>query len=341
MTGPKSSLVVRTYNEEKHIGRLLSGILQQTSQDYEIILVDSGSTDATLAIASRYPVKVLSIKPEDFTYGRSLNVGCQAARGEFLVFASAHVYPLYPDWLEQLIAPFSDDKVALTYGRQRGISRTHFSETQVFAKMYPPHPNFKQSHPFCNNANAAVRRSLWMDQAYDESLSGLEDLAWASWAIAQGYYLAYAPTAEVIHVHEESAHQIYNRYRREAIALAQIRPQERFGFSDFIRLFLGNALGDFRAALRQRRLLRELLSIVQFRWMQFWGTYRGFRYVGPVKREMIHTFYYPNHQPSDDHDDRRKVARLDYGSFDSSGEDRSLSADRDRHPIPGDGSIDE
>lgn len=315
MTGPKCSLIIRTYNEEKHIGRLLSGILQQTQQDYEIILVDSGSSDATLAIASRYPVKVLSIEPEDFTYGRSLNVGCRAAQGEFLVFASAHVFPVYSDWLAQLIAPFSDEKVALAYGKQRGDGRTRFSETQVFAKMYPPQSNFKQTHPFCNNANAAVRRELWMAQPYDESLSGLEDLAWASWALEQGYYLAYASSAEVIHVHEETAHQIYNRYRREAIALAHIRPQEHFNFLDLIRLFVGNALSDMRAAIKQGRIFREFLAILQFRWMQFWGTYKGFRYAGPVTREMIRTFYYPNHQPAADAHDGREVDRLDYASL--------------------------
>lgn len=312
MTGPKCSLVIRTYNEEKHIGRLLSGVLQQTMQDFEIILVDSGSTDATLSIVSRYPVKVESIRPEDFTYGRSLNVGCRSARGQYLVFASAHVYPVYPDWLERLVAPFADDKVALSYGKQRGDSRTRFSETQVFAKMFPSQSNFKQVHPFCNNANASIRRDLWLEQSYDESLSGLEDLAWASWAIDQGYHLAYAADAEVIHVHEESPHQIYNRYRREAIALAQIRPQEHFNFVDFIRLFFGNATSDLRAALSQKRLLKELWQILQFRWMQFWGTFQGFRYVGPVTREMIRTFYYPNHQASSLDDRDREVDRLDY-----------------------------
>ena len=44
------SIVIRAYNEEKHIGRLLEGIKQQTLKDVEIILVDSGSTDRTLAI---------------------------------------------------------------------------------------------------------------------------------------------------------------------------------------------------------------------------------------------------------------------------------------------------
>ena len=60
----KCSLVIRCYNEEQHIGPLLSGIIQQTLTDREIIIVDSGSTDATVSIASRYPVKILSITPE-------------------------------------------------------------------------------------------------------------------------------------------------------------------------------------------------------------------------------------------------------------------------------------
>jgi glycosyltransferase involved in cell wall biosynthesis len=293
---------------------LLSGVLQQTLEDIEIILVDSGSTDATLAIASRYPVEVVSIRPEDFTYGRSLNVGCRTAAGQFLVFASAHVYPVYPDWLERLLAPFADEKVALSYGKQRGDNRTRFSETQVFAKMFPSQSNFKQTHPFCNNANAAIRRELWLEQPYDESLSGLEDLAWASWALEQGHYLAYAAEAEVIHVHEESPYQIYNRYRREAIALAHIRPQEHFNFFDLIRFFFGNAASDLRAAWNQHRFLQEVRKILEFRWMQFWGTYQGFRYAGPVTREMIRTFYYPNHQASLHDEVDRKVKRLDYAS---------------------------
>jgi glycosyltransferase involved in cell wall biosynthesis len=63
------SIVIRCYNEEKHIGRLLEGILQQTVKDVEVILVDSGSTDATVAIAqSIYPIKLISIKPEEFSF---------------------------------------------------------------------------------------------------------------------------------------------------------------------------------------------------------------------------------------------------------------------------------
>ncbi|MCZ7627103.1 MAG: glycosyltransferase [Candidatus Methylomirabilis sp.] len=66
---PACSLVIRCFNEEAHIGRLLTGIMAQTLKDVEIIVVDSGSTDATLSIASQYPVKILTITPEQFSFG--------------------------------------------------------------------------------------------------------------------------------------------------------------------------------------------------------------------------------------------------------------------------------
>ena len=103
---PLCSIIIRANNEERHIGRLLAGIQQQTIRQPEIILVDSGSTDATLAIAQQYPVRVVHIPPAEFTFGRSLNLGIAAAQGEFIIIASAHVYPVYPDWLEHLLAPF-------------------------------------------------------------------------------------------------------------------------------------------------------------------------------------------------------------------------------------------
>ena len=72
---PRCSIIIRAYNEEDHIGRLLTGIMEQTVKEVEIIVVDSGSSDATVAIASRFPTQILSIAPHEFTFGRSLNLG--------------------------------------------------------------------------------------------------------------------------------------------------------------------------------------------------------------------------------------------------------------------------
>ena len=292
------SLVIRCYNEEAHIGRLLEGVMKQTVKDVEIIVVDSGSTDSTVSIATDYPVKLLTIKPEDFSFGRSLNLGCAAATGDIIVIASAHVYPTYNDWIERLLAPFEDPKVALSYGKQRGNETSKFSELQVLAKWFPDQSDFNQSNPFCNNANSAVRRTLWEGNTYDESLTGLEDTAWAQRAMEQGHRIAYVAEAEIAHVHNESMDKILTRYRREAIAFKRIFPQERFGFSDFIRLFSANFINDCLQARKDGVLLRNLTEIIGFRLMQFWGTYRGYKQHGLVSTELWKTFYYPNQSPS-------------------------------------------
>ena len=289
----KCSIIIRCYNEEQHIGRLLEGITQQTVKDVEIIVVDSGSTDATVSIASHYPVKILSIKSEEFSFGRALNIGCQAATGDLIVIASAHVYPLYRDWLENLLKPFSNPEIALVYGKQRGNEITKYSEHQVFAKWFPERSNCEQSHPFSNNANAAIRRSLWQKFPYDESLTGLEDLDWAKRLQNMDHKVAYSAEAVVVHVHDESPSRIYNRYRREAIALKQIFPEEHFYFWDFLRLFVANLISDIFHAWHDCVLRENLGEIFIFRFMQFWGTYQGFRQKGKISSQLKQTFYYP------------------------------------------------
>jgi rhamnosyltransferase len=287
------SIVIRAYNEEKYIGRLLAGIMQQSLKDLEIILVDSGSNDATVAIASRFPVKVIHIPPEEFTFGRSLNWGIQNAASELVVIASAHVHPIYPDWLERLLAPFEDPDVALVYGKQRGNVATKFSEQQIFAHWFPDHALPRQSYPFCNNANAAIRRTLWEERPYDEDLPGLEDLDWARWVMKRGQEIVYVPEAEIIHVHHETPRGVYNRYRREGMAFKRIFPQEHFSFGHFLRLFVSNSASDIWHAARQRALWKNMSSITWFRLMQFWGTYQGFRQSGPLTWHLRQTFYYP------------------------------------------------
>jgi glycosyltransferase involved in cell wall biosynthesis len=291
---PVCSIIIRCYNEEKHIRRLLEGIIHQTIRDVEIILIDSGSSDETLSIAGQFPVKIVKILPQDFTFGRSLNLGVQNANSDLLVFVSAHVYPVYPDWLEKLLAQFYDPSIALNYGKQRGGTGSKFSEQQIFAHWYPTDTQQYQDIPFCNNANAAVRRGLALEHPYNETLPGLEDLEWSQWSMSQGYAIHYCPEAEIVHVHEESPRGVYNRYKREAMAYKAIYIQERFGFIDFLRISTRNIIADFSQAAKQGVLMRNLISILWFRVMQFWGTYQGYRHHGPLTWQLRQTFYYPH-----------------------------------------------
>ena len=290
------SVVIRCLNEEKHIGRLLHGIQQQTVQDVQIIVVDSGSTDATLSIVSRYPVKILSIEPEEFSFGRSLNLGCAAANKEFIVLASAHVYPLYKDWLERLLAPFMSSETGLVYGKQVGGNNTKISEHRIFSQWFPEDQTNVQKHPFCNNANAAIPKTMWSKYPYDEELTGLEDIAWAKQALNNGFRISYQPGAVVAHIHEENYYQVYNRYRREAIAFKQIFPAETFTGIDFLRFFISNTLGDYRHAVQQGKFLSNWRDITHFRLSQFKGTYLGFRESGRITDQVKNRLYYPKNQ---------------------------------------------
>jgi rhamnosyltransferase len=287
------ALLIRCLNEEAHIGRLLAGAFSQTLPPDEVIVVDSGSTDATLEIAQSFPrVRVSHIAPREFSFGRAINRGMQVATADIVVLASAHVYPTRTTWLEELTRPFADDRLVLSYGRQVGDERTSFSEHQVLRKWFPDHSEPDQPHPFCNNANAAVRRAWWVGQPYDEELTGLEDLDWAKKAIAAGKKIAYVASAPVAHVHQESFRTVVNRYRREAIALKRIYPGHELGLGEAVTLAAGNMAADAYHAARSGEL-SELPEIIKFRMAQFLGGYLGHRQRGEVTDALKKRFYYP------------------------------------------------
>lgn len=287
------SVVIRAYNEGKHIGRLLKGLEQQTHKPYEVILVDSGSTDDTVAIAEAAGCKIVHIAKNEFSFGRALNRGCSAASGEILLFASAHVYPVYDTYVEHLASAFDRDGVAIAYGRQVGDERTKFSESRVMLKWFPTENIWDQGHPFSNNANAAVLQKLWEASPYDETLTGLEDLDFAQKAIAKGHKIAYIADAPVVHVHEESWSVTRNRYRREAMAYARIVEGSEMSLPRAVGLAVSNIAGDYIDAAKAKRLRHNALSIPMFRFAQFIGAWEGFRAPNNMSARLLERFYYP------------------------------------------------
>ncbi len=290
---PRCSIIIRCYNEDRHLPRLLYGISQQTIQDVEIIAVDSGSTDKTLSILRNHRVRTLFLEPERFSFGRSCNIGCRAAQGEFIVFVSAHAYPVCSTWLDDLLKPFDDPFVGICYGKQRGNSINTYSERQIYKVWYPEKSYVSPGHPFCNNANSAVRRSIWEALGFDETLTGLEDVDLAKRAAEHHHKIAYVASAEVVHVHEERLVTVRHRFRREALAYRRIFPLEKMSIWQFCMLYMGNVVIDCRNAFHEGVLRRHFLEILQFRMMQFWGAYQGMRQHEPVSNQLKRRFYYP------------------------------------------------
>src|ERR1043166_3642364 len=170
---PETSVIIRAFNEEKDLPGLFAGLRRQGYRDFEVVVVDSGSFDRTREIAQIHADQLVRIKPEDFTFGYSLNVGVRHSKGRFIAIISAHTLPMSDDWLKHLVEPLRDPKVAMVYGQQRGHADSKFGETLDFVRTFGTKrhtlvpPNF-----FANNANAAVRRDLWKQHAFGEGLTG-------------------------------------------------------------------------------------------------------------------------------------------------------------------------
>jgi glycosyltransferase involved in cell wall biosynthesis len=106
----KASIIIPVYNEEKDIGHCLESLKNQSMKDFEIILVDDGSTDNTVAVVKEFK-KVKVIQGQHKGPGFSRNLGAKSARGEILIFVDADM-TFDKDYLKNLIAPLQkDDKL--------------------------------------------------------------------------------------------------------------------------------------------------------------------------------------------------------------------------------------
>lgn len=225
---PKVSIIIRTLNEASYLPNLFNLINNQTYKNFEIIVVDSGSQDDTQKIAKEFSDKLLLIEKDDFTFGYAINHGIKHSNGELVCIVSAHTKPESNNWLKELVSAFNYDqsnnsKVALSYGRQIGGENSNFSEIMDFTYSFG-NEELQKTRPkyFCNNANSMIRKDLWIDHPFNESLSGLEDIEWSKYWMDKGYEIIYKPNACIIHIHNENGVQIRNRFWRESIAARSI-----------------------------------------------------------------------------------------------------------------------
>ncbi len=289
------SIIIRTLNEDKYLDELLKAIDVQEKNGFlcEVVIVDSGSTDKTLEIANKHKAKVTYIKKQEFSFGRSLNIGCEFADGEYLVFISGHCIPVNKNWLQDLVDPLIQNQCDYTYGRQIGRDTTKFSENQVFERYFPKGADILVSNIFCNNANSAITRIAWSKYQFNEELTGLEDIFMAKEISQDNGNISYVESSIVYHIHDESWMQVKSRYERESIALQKIMPEVTVSLLDTLHFVLTGVLGDIRIALRQKVLLKELSSIILFRVMQYYGAYKG----NHICRKLSYTakmkYFYP------------------------------------------------
>ena len=304
MTKQLISIVIRTLNEARYLPDLLRSIGEQVVEGaaVEVVLVDSGSTDGTVQIAESFGCNIVHIDRSLFSFGRSLNWGCERAEGDILVFISGHCVPVDAHWLSRLCKPLRDGVASYTYGRQVGDDDSFFSERRIFAQYYPGESAIPQTGFFCNNANSALLKSAWAKHRFDEELTGLEDMDLAKRLVAEGHGIAYVAEAPVYHHHRESWGQINRRFEREAIALQKIMPGVHLGQLDVIRYFIRSVQLDFRSAWQHRCLGAQWYNILRYRWAQYSGSHKGNHELRRLSQSQKERFFYPSVNESESQD---------------------------------------
>jgi glycosyltransferase involved in cell wall biosynthesis len=209
-----ASILIRARNEARLLDRCLTAVgSQATSHDVEILLIDSGSTDDTIAIARRHPrVRVHAIPSHEFNYGATLNLGVRLTAGDFVVPLSAHCVPAHADWLQRLLAPLLlDASLAATFSRQLPWPDCALFERCGLEATFPPTSNVvrdtsanaSEFRVVFSNAASAMPRRLLIEHPF-ESLAWAEDRVWATAMLMRGLGIAYVAESRVYHSHDWS-----------------------------------------------------------------------------------------------------------------------------------------
>jgi glycosyltransferase involved in cell wall biosynthesis len=201
------SVLIRTFNSGQTLERVLAAL--PLVEGDELVVVDSGSTDTTLAISSRAGARV--IQPEGlFNYSKSLNAGFAAARNPWVLVLSSHCIPASNQMLEwlRLEAAKADAALAVVYG-QTALFRPKDAEAppEHFDKL-----QWEQlRRPIGGNGLALYRRVLWEDHHFDETLTHSEDLEWFLWAINRGYCARRLPQAWALYQNRGSLRHMFRK----------------------------------------------------------------------------------------------------------------------------------
>lgn len=280
---PQVSIVIRTKNEARFIGATLKRIFEQaTTLNYELIIVDSGSTDDTLAIVHQYPVRLFKIAPTEFTYGYALNYGARLAKSDYIVNLSAHCVPVDSYWLDRLVTPLlSNHALAATYGKQVPIQGQNPFEERITLDAFAIQRNGRLKAIF-SNANCAIKRNVWEAHPFDEKAPFAEDFIWATQVSLDECLIQYVEGAAVFHSHPFDIRFWSKRYYDNALLSQYLQSKYNYTYPwQRPRCEMGNIPNI------ARDLVTEFLKLGQF-----FLKNRYYRYIPIIPIEFLLRHYF-------------------------------------------------
>jgi rhamnosyltransferase len=239
LSSPRVSVVVLTSNAGPGFEDLLERLSEQeTNFSYEVLVIDSGSTDGTDALALRHGARIHRIPRSEFDHGGTRNIGLSLSGAEYLAFVVQDALPLDRSWLAAMVENLdADERVAGVYGRQvphpesspltralvngwptAGLERREQHAERRYGVLPPAE---RRSLATFDNVSSCVRRSVLEEMPFERTLFG-EDLRWGKRVIETGHKIVYEPRSVVLHSHERGVLYDLRRHYVEGQVLIEL-----------------------------------------------------------------------------------------------------------------------
>lgn len=280
MTEPLVSIILRSFNEGWALKDTLSAIRAQEYKNWELIVIDSTSTDGSVElIRAAQPRHFVQIQTREYNPSRVMNHGMQLAGAEFGIFLNADATPQNNNWLRPLVEALQDAQVAAVFGRQIPRPDCRAVYACDYERCFGPERESAKWDHFFSMVSSGLRKDVWARRGFLEKMQYSEDDEYTRWCRAQGYRVGYVPGSVVMHSHNYTPAQARRRHYGEGRALAAVWPGTASDFNWPRRVALG-WLNDLRRDVsfcRRNHCLKELPHAARIRWAQRQARLDGFR----------------------------------------------------------------
>lgn len=270
-------VVMRCHNDMPFLADTLEALARQTEK-VRLLALDNASSDGGRELLAGAAEKLIDIPEGAYVPGRVLNLGMAESNGEVTAFLNADCTPTHSDWLARLIEPMKHNQVAATFGRQD--PRPDCPALLVKDTVMTYGDGVNQSHwRHCfSMAASAIRRQVWKEMPFDESLGYSEDIDWTWRARKQGHLVRYVANAAALHSNSYGLAGHWRRQYGEGRAEAVIFDWDKWQGSFFrysLLPFVRQVAGDLPWCAR-RGLWQGVVASPLWRLTQMIARRRGF-----------------------------------------------------------------
>lgn len=236
------TVCILTYNGQDYLEQILKALFsQRTKLSYEVLIIDSGSTDRTLEIIAKFKkIRLVTIDNTEFGHGKTRNYAATIAHSTYIAYLTHDAIPSHDKWLDEIIAPFAlNEKIVGVTGKQ--IPRTHcfpllkyeirsvfsglgpdFGTTLFYKGEFVKDQGTYDAISFYSDANSAARVDYLTKQFPYKDVQYAEDQLFGRDIIDAGYIKVYAPRASVEHSNDLKLSEYKHRMFDETLGLRKL-----------------------------------------------------------------------------------------------------------------------